>query len=403
MPWKQSLTLACVFFLSTTPVKALIKLTPDFPMPPEISRKVEFWEKIFLKYPSTSTVIHDMNHAELIIDVIDFELVARKKNIKAVSWGTRQKITDAYEERYELALKRFHKLGKDALKYGAIEKRVWDVYSRSPLAIEELLRGQSNIRTQGGLSEVFYKAAYRAEFYLPYMEHIFESHGLPPVLTRLPFVESMFNLNAKSKQGALGIWQFMQTTAKKFLKVGRLIDERRSPFKATKAAAEYLKEAHQQIGAWPLTITSYNFGVNGMLRAINSLETRDIETIVTKYKSPSFQYASKNFYSEFLAAVLVYNHLIAQGRITAAAGSSRIQSFTLTQKLSVWELIRSAEISEETFRKYNPCVKEVAYTRFQKEKLPVPYEIFLPSHLAKLAEKQINLKYSMAIEADHSR
>lgn len=322
--------------------------------------------------------------------------------MREIPWGKREKISGNYVDRYMLAVKRFHKYGKDALKFGPIEERIWNVYSRSSDTLEQLFKGLPRIRSQSGLSDVFIKAAYRAQFYLPYMEHIFETENVPPVITRLPFVESMFDLNAKSRQGALGIWQFMQSTAKNYLHVGKLIDERRSPFKATKAASKYLKNAHEVIRSWPLTVTSYNFGVNGILKAINTLNTRNIEIIINNYKSPSFQYASKNFYSEFLAAVLVYNHLIAQGRISEVAGRTDIKSFILTHRLSINELLKATELNEDTFKKYNPCVKDTAFTHFRKERLPIPYEIFLPSELAKLAEKQINRKYSMAIQAGYS-
>lgn len=402
MPRIKNLALACVFLLSSVNASAILNLSADFPMPPEISRKVDFWEKIFLKYPSTSTVVHDLDHAELIIDLIDFVTLARQKKLKEIPWNMREKISNSFVERYALAVSRFKKHGKDAVKFGAIEERIWNVYARTPDLVEDLLSGKPRIRSQSGLADVFIKAAHRAEFYLPFMEKIFESHGVPAVITRLPFVESMFNLNAKSKQGALGIWQFMQTTAKKFMKVGHLVDERRSPFKATHAAAKYLKSSHQQLQSWPLTITSYNYGVSGIMKAVNNLNTRNIDFIVGNYKSPAFQYASKNFYAEFLAAVLVYNHLLSQGKVTEAGSTTDIRSFILNRRLSITELLAASGLNEELFKKYNPCVKDIAFTHFKKQKLPIPLEIFLPSQLANFAEKQINRRYSMSTQTGYS-
>lgn len=371
-------------------------------MPPDISRKVDFWEKIFLKYPSTSTLIHDIDHAEVIIDVIDFEALARKKHVADIPWRTREKTAQSYVNRYTLAIDRFRKYGKDALKYGAIEERIWNVYSRSSALTEELFAGKPKLRSQSGLSDIFIKAASRAQFYLPYMEKIFQSEGVPSVITRLPFVESMFDLNAKSKQGALGIWQFMHSTAKRFMLISRLVDERRSPFKATKAAALYLKDGYSQLQSWPLTVTSYNYGVNGMSKAINMLNTRNIDFIIGNYKSPTFQYASKNFYSEFLAAVLVYNYLIEQGRISDLEHTTDIKSFVLTHRLSLNELLAGSGVREDLFKKYNPCIKDIAFTHFRREKLPVPFEIFLPSKQALFAEKQLNRKYTMSTRAGYS-
>ena len=70
------------------------------------------------------------------------------------------------------------------------------------------------------------------------MEKTFREEGIPPIITRLAFVESMFNLKARSRVGASGIWQFMPQTAKKYMRINRLVDERNSPFKATKGAAK---------------------------------------------------------------------------------------------------------------------------------------------------------------------
>jgi hypothetical protein len=65
-------------------------------------------------------------------------------------------------------------------------------------------------------------------------------------------------------------------------------------------------------------------------------------------------------------------------------------------------LLTASGIPEDIFKKYNPCIKDIAFTHFRKEKLPVPYEIFLPSQLANFAEKQINRRYSMSTLAGYT-
>ncbi len=397
----RNLLYILVAFSLSQPALALLRLPEDFHMPPDVSRKVDFWEKIFFKYPASSVLIHDIEHAEVIIDIIDFVALARQKKVKEINWGAKDKITQTYVERYSLALERFKKYQRTALKFGPIEERIWNVYSRTPQTLAELYDGKVRIRAQAGLADQFIRAANRAQFYLPYMEKIFQNYGVPPVITRLPFVESMFDLSARSKQGAVGIWQFMQLTAKKYLRVTHLIDERRSPFKATRAAAKYLKNSFEQLGSWPITVTSYNYGVNGMMKAINTLNTRNLDFIISNYKAPAFQYASKNFYAEFVAAVLVYNRLAERGLISSPDKNTEIKSFILNRQLSLGELIKASGIKEDVFKRYNPCLKEIAFTHFRHEKLPIPYEIFLPSQLANFAEKQINRRYALATGRDH--
>jgi membrane-bound lytic murein transglycosylase D len=84
------------------------------------------------------------------------------------------------------------------------------------------------------------------------------------------------------------------------------IDQRNSPFLATEAAAKILKNNHAVLKSWPLAITAYNHGLNGMKRAVAQTGTRDLHTIVTSYESPSFGFASRNFYAEFVAAKRIY-------------------------------------------------------------------------------------------------
>src|SRR5690606_26043375 len=89
-----------------------------------------------------------------------------------------------------------------------------------------------NVRIQTGQKDFFQRGVEISPLYMSGMEEIFEKHGLPTELTRIPFVESSFNKYATSKVGATGVWQFMSYTGKNFMIVNDYIDERRSPLKA---------------------------------------------------------------------------------------------------------------------------------------------------------------------------
>ncbi|MBI2602082.1 MAG: hypothetical protein HYW48_03415 [Deltaproteobacteria bacterium] len=60
----------------------VVTLPSDFPVASEVRKQVQFWEKVFFKYPSDSAIIHDREHPELIVDVVDFAFLARKKKLK---------------------------------------------------------------------------------------------------------------------------------------------------------------------------------------------------------------------------------------------------------------------------------------------------------------------------------
>jgi membrane-bound lytic murein transglycosylase D len=127
--------------------------------------------------------------------------------------------------------------------------------------------------------------------------------GLPTELASLPHVESSFNTYAYSKVGAAGMWQFMRGTGRRFMRIDAAVDERLDPYRSTEAAASFLEQNYIVLGSWPLAVTAYNHGPGGMKRAQEQLGTSDIVTVVRKYNSRSFGFASRNFYVAFLAAL----------------------------------------------------------------------------------------------------
>jgi membrane-bound lytic murein transglycosylase D len=161
----------------------------------------------------------------------------------------------------------------------------------------------NTMRFQGGMRSRFAEGLVRSWSYLPEMEQIFADAGVPLELTRLPHIESSFENRALSKVGAAGIWQIMPATGRLYLRVNRDVDERLNVRAATLAAAQILRENYEKLGTWPLAITAYNHGANGMRRAVDTVGTTDFGLIVQRYRGPLFGFASQNFYAEFLAAL----------------------------------------------------------------------------------------------------
>jgi membrane-bound lytic murein transglycosylase D len=108
-----------------------------------------------------------------------------------------------------------------------------------------------------------------SQLYYPMFEEIFDRHNIPLELKHLAVIESALNPIARSKCGATGLWQFMYPTGKMYgLTVNSYIDERSNVYKATEAAAEYLKSLYGMFGDWQMVLAAYNAGPGTISKAI---------------------------------------------------------------------------------------------------------------------------------------
>lgn len=109
-----------------------------------------------------------------------------------------------------------------------------------------------------------------ANFYVPLFEEALDLYQLPLELKYLPVIESALDPKAVSHAGAVGLWQFMLPTAKRYgLTIDSRIDERRDPVRATHAAARYLSDLYKIFGDWNLVIAAYNCGPTTVNKAIH--------------------------------------------------------------------------------------------------------------------------------------
>ena len=203
------------------------------------------------------------------------------------------------EEAKARAKDRIEKVKKAASldELSGIDKELYSV--RDEISVDQ-------IRFQLGQKDRMQSAIYLSGRYLSDFERIFREHQLPIELTRLVFVESSFNVLARSKVGASGLWQIMPSTARPFRMMTPAVDKRNHPLEATKLAAKVLKMSYDITDSWPLAIMGYNHGPSGVLRMTQKYKTRDIVDLIDNVRSrKSFGFASRNFYPSFLAALEV--------------------------------------------------------------------------------------------------
>ena len=143
----------------------------------------------------------------------------------------------------------------------------------------------------------------RGEALRPRIEQILKDNDVPPELYYLAMIESGFVSNAKSRAKAVGLWQFMQGTAKNYgLTVNKHVDERRNWIKATEAAASYLKDLNNVFGSWYLALAAYNAGEHRIVNSIMRGKTRDFWALAEADLLPR---ETLNYVPKFLAAQII--------------------------------------------------------------------------------------------------
>ena len=240
-----------------------------FTVPRELKNRVVFWKKIYSEYSTSQGVLHDSDHPEIVYEVVDLDPTDSESSLSYQEQTKRFRVIFNEEERRIAATLRLcheyrerpERLTKDARE---VFKRFENISGRN-----KFLDAIDRIRLQVGQRDRIVQGYFFGGRYMKRMMRIFAQHHLPLELTRLPLVESAFNLEARSKVGASGIWQFMRSTGSHFLHINRHVDERNDPIAATHAAADLLRGNYEALGSWPLAITAWNHGRTGMMNAVS--------------------------------------------------------------------------------------------------------------------------------------
>ncbi len=332
------------------------ELSPKlFPVPSELVDNVEFWLKVYTEYDNDVVLLHDEWHLGVIYAALDFgELNGSGISDSRKRKRKREEIRKA-REKYRHILSHLAS-GKTSKTYPNDQARVEALFAGVSGGREKYTKALNRLRTQTCLKNRFAEAIERSGIYMPTMEKIFRDRGLPLELTRLPFVESLFQWRARSSAAAGGIWQFVPSTGRQFLRMHAELDERYDPIKSTDAAARFLGDNYESLKTWPLAITAYNHGRNGMKRAVRRLGTRDLGTISQKYRSRTFGFASRNFYSEFVAAWRAYEDRAIYFPGTKPLPPIAFEEFLPSTYVHLPKLAQTAAVDTEKLKEMNPAL-----------------------------------------------
>ena len=156
---------------------------------------------------------------------------------------------------------------------------------------------------QTTLREKFVTWLARSGKYIPIMKRLLREQGLPEDLVYMALIESGFDPYAYSRSKAVGPWQFIYLTGKRYgLKVNWWVDERRDPEKSTIAAAKYLKDLYETFACWYLAAAGYNAGEYKIIKAIKRYRTEDFWTLT---KVGYLKRETKDYVPLMIAAALV--------------------------------------------------------------------------------------------------
>jgi membrane-bound lytic murein transglycosylase D len=350
-----------------------------FPYPASLRPQVEFWKKIFGTYSRFQSVIHDAENMK-VYRVLDFRPLIDEEGLdEATVYQVKQKQTKLEIERIRSILLTLHTCHPNCQGLNAEEQKIWNLY-RSVNGQDKFQQAASEdrLRSQTGVKERFAEGIRVSRRYLKAMETIFRQTGVPVELTRLPFIESSFNVQAYSKVGAAGIWQFMPATGRLYnMRINNFVDERRDPLIASEAAARFLKANYERLGTWPLAITAYNHGPAGMETAAEAVGTTDIATIIKSYKGSRFGFASRNFYPEFLAALQVEKNFEAHFGPLHTEAPLVHEEVTVDLPIPLRTAARFAGTDEQELVLLNPALSETV--RAGRATIPRNYDLRIPS------------------------
>src|SRR5580658_5824534 len=189
--------------------------TPDpFVRPPDLEKDVRFWIRVYTEVTTDQGLLHDDWNLKLVYEVLRFDPDS--------SPAQRERRVAEAKTRYSVLLRRF--AAGDTSDLTAHERRILHAFGEKATP-RDYLDAIDRIRFQLGQADRFHEGLIRAAAWETHIARVLKQHGVPEEIAALPHVESSFNPFAYSKVGAAGLWQFMPSTAKRFMRVDDIVDE----------------------------------------------------------------------------------------------------------------------------------------------------------------------------------
>jgi len=262
-----------------------------------------------------------------------------------------------------------------ALDYNPVVKQYIDFYAIKKRGLVSKMLGMS-------------------QYYFPLFESALDRYHMPLELKYLAIVESALNPTARSKSGAVGLWQFLLPTAQMLnLKINSFIDERQDPVKSTEAACRYLEYLYNTFKNWQLALAAYNGGP-GMVR--NAIIRSGGKTDFWALR-PYLPIETQGYVPAFIAVTYIMNY---SGEHNIRPDNPKLFSYQtdtvmINQSIYFASIVSSLKIPLETVRFLNPSYKT---NYIPKSNEPVP--LVLPANkISDFIEIQKNI-FSYSFPSD---
>ena len=340
----------------------------DDPMarPPQLERDVQFWIRVYTQIDTNAGFLHDQYNLGMVYDTLHFASNTPPPE--------RQRLVEEARSHYAAALKRIADAGEGATLTPE-DQHVKDLWGEEGTPAR-LRNAVEDIRFQLGQADRFRSGLIRAGTWETHIAETLANLGLPAELAVLPHVESSFNPNAYSKVGAAGLWQFMRSTGRRYMRIDGAVDDRLDPFRSTEAAAQLLAYNYRVLGTWPLALTAYNHGTEGMRHAKESMGTDDIVRILRGYTGRTFGFASRNFYVSFLAALEIDHNPEKYFGPLPKEHEAHFREVEVPGYVSAAALEHVIKINTDQLRELNPALLPSVWNGAQR--IPKNYRLRLP-------------------------
>jgi membrane-bound lytic murein transglycosylase D len=268
-----------------------------------------------------------------------------------------------------------------------ISKRILEIYaSRShpqmghsreiPLPMNQYV--EREIKRFQTSERDFFNQAYRLSGrYRPYIVEEMKKAGLPENLSWLPLIESGFKTKAFSKARALGLWQFIASTAYRYdLRRDRWVDDRMDPERSTQAAITYLKVLHGLFGDWTTALAAYNCGEGNVLRVIRQQHVNYLDDFWDLY--PRLPLETARYVPRFLAALHIIKDPEKYGFTDLEQDESlKSEKVQVNKQMRLKDIAQGLDIPVKTLEELNPSLRYKATPNY-------PYMLSVPPGTSEL-------------------